>query len=211
MVIARYWISGVVVLMDLFAIAVGNSGGPDSICLLFLLHRYLNGKRATNLQPRSLVSLSIDHNLQASSSSMAAQAASIADSLGIDHVTAKLPWGEGHHPQKPGPGDKIEEKARDMRQFVLFEHLKKLDANALAFGHHADDQVETMLMRLGRGSSGIGLAGMRPCRRWGMGSRTEGPNPYEIEGMRRWIVRPLLGVPKVDISLALYCLTNFTR
>ena len=194
--------------MDLSAIAVGNSGGPDSICLLFLLHRYIKDERSKNTQPRRLMSLSIDHNLQASSSSMAAQAARIAGSLDIDHVTAKLPWGEGRHQQKPGPGDKIEEKARDMRQFVLFEHLKKLGVNALAFGHHADDQVETMLMRLGRGSSALGLAGMRPYRRWGMGFRTEGSNPYEIEGMRKWIVRPLLGVAKVVIPpLVLYRLT----
>jgi tRNA(Ile)-lysidine synthase len=134
---------------------------------------------------------------------MAEQAANIAQTLGIQHVTMKLPWGQTGCPPKPGPDAKIEELARDMRQMVLFNQMKRFSANALASGHHADDQVETMLMRMGRGSSQLGLAGMRYCRRWGMGTGGEmNDKLYGIDGMRTWMVRPLLDVPKV--SLALY-------
>lgn len=129
---------------------------------------------------------------------MANHAARIAAQLGVQHITTKLPWGEGIHPQKPGPKEKIEERARDMRYAVLLNNLISLNANSLALGHHLDDQVETMLMRLGRGSSGLGLAGMRPCRRWGMGTREEGHLVVQqLEKMRKWILRPLLSVGKV--------------
>ncbi|KAF8965280.1 PP-loop family-domain-containing protein [Flammula alnicola] len=181
-------------------LAVANSGGPDSTCLLFLLDRHLKARHEVTpigRTPKRLVSLSIDHDLQPSSATMAKHAANIAESLGVEHVTAKLPWGQGVCPPKPGPDDKIEEQARDMRQMVLFECMKRLKANALASGHHTDDQVETMLMRLGRGSRQLGLSGMRACRRWGMGSGKEGNDElYAIEGMRKWIVRPLLDVGK---------------
>ncbi|KAF9484710.1 hypothetical protein BDN70DRAFT_872243 [Pholiota conissans] len=179
-------------------LAVGNSGGPDSICLLFLLARYIKSQRegsSVQSMPK-LISLSIDHDLQASSTAMANQAAMMAESIGVKHITLKLPWGQPNYLEKPGPDDNIEEKARDMRQAVLFEHMSLLGANSLALGHHIDDQVETMFMRLGRGSSQLGLAGMRPCRRWGMGSRSDIGQRYMIEGMRRWVVRPLLGVGK---------------
>lgn len=138
---------------------------------------------------------------------MAEHAARSAGLLNIKHITAKLPWGQGNYSLRPGMYDKIEEKAREMRQLVLFEQMKKLGANAIAFGHHADDQVETMLMRLGRGSSTQGLAGMRPCRRWGMGSRESYAKAFAIEGMRKWIVRPLLRVEKVrPLFSAMYVL-----
>lgn len=183
---------------------VANSGGPDSTCLLFLWNRYVQEALKKDdttygrVSPSRIVSLSIDHDLQASSSAMSGQAANIAKILGVQHVTSKLPWGQVGYPPKPGPGDKVEELARDMRQMVLFDQMKKFDANALALGHHADDQVETMLMRIGRGSSQVGLAGMRFCRRWGMGTGGDRDDKlYGIGGMRTWMLRPLLNIPKV--------------
>ncbi|KIM48808.1 hypothetical protein M413DRAFT_86579 [Hebeloma cylindrosporum] len=184
-------------------IAAANSGGPDSTCLLFLLNQYIKGRGKIEEKHRKddklsrIVSLTVDHGLQESSSAMAEQAATLAESIGVEHITTKLPWGRTNYPPKPGPDEKIEEVARDMRQRVLFGHMKDLNANSLALGHHADDQVETMLMRLGRGSTQFGLSGMRPCRRWGMGSGTpEDDAAYGIHGLRKWIVRPLLGVGK---------------
>ncbi|KAJ3507505.1 hypothetical protein NLJ89_g6272 [Agrocybe chaxingu] len=173
------------------SLAVANSGGPDSTCLLFLFDRFLKGPKDGRHKklPRRLISLSIDHGLQASSSSMAEHAAKIAQVLGIEHNTMMLPWGEGTNPPKPGPEDKIEEVARAMRHRAFFNNMIANKANALAMGHHIDDQVETMLMRLGRGAHSHGLAGMRPCRRWGMGSHEDS---YGAEGLRRWIIRPLL-------------------
>lgn len=141
---------------------------------------------------------------------MAQHAATLAESLGVEHVTMKLPWGQENYPPKPGPDEKMEEIARDMRQRIFFGHMKNMNANSLALGHHADDQVETMLMRLGRGSTQFGLSGMRPCRRWGMGSgKPEDDEAYGIHGLRKWIVRPLLGVGKVSWGFIYICrMTN---
>ena len=127
---------------------------------------------------------------------MAHHAENVAHSLSIPHVTAKVPWGQRGLPPKPAPGDKIEGTARMMRYKIIFEQLKNLDASAVAFGHHLDDQVETMLMRLGRGASMYGLAAMRPCRRWGMGSHFQ--EQYGLEGLSKWIIRPLLSFGKVE-------------
>lgn len=178
---------------------VANSGGPDSTCLLFLLSRYLKDRSASEEQeldpsPNQLISLSIDHDLQTSSSSMSAHAAEIARALGVQHITEKLPWGSQSGIAKPGPGDMIEEVARVMRLRTIFDVLLKVGANTLAMGHHLDDQVETMLMRLGRGASMEGLTGMKPCRRWGMGGRS---GEYGIDGLKTWVVRPLLPFSKV--------------
>jgi len=125
---------------------------------------------------------------------MAERAGNVAKSLGVEHATVKLPWGWNNFHPKPGPNDKIEGVARDMRYKVFFKYMRMRGATAVALGHHADDQVETMLMRLGRGSSAYGLAAMKSCRRWGMGDSFA---RYGYEGMRNWIVRPLLPFDKV--------------
>ncbi|KAG8694388.1 hypothetical protein FRC09_009881 [Ceratobasidium sp. 395] len=62
----------------------------------------------------------------------------------------------------------------------------------LMFAHHADDQLETVVMRTMRGTGLYGMGGMRAVRRWGMGE--EG-----LKGMRTWICRPLLSVSKERI------------
>jgi len=183
---------------------VANSGGPDSTCLLFLLNQYLHGLQNTGTDfPRRLVSLTIDHDLQTSSKTMADHAGNIAKLLGVEHITAKLPWGEPNFHTKPAPDDKIEEIARTMRYRVFFHHMMRFKSNAVAMGHHLDDQVETMLMRLGRGAGMHGLAAMRPCRRWGMGSPVEG---FGLQGMKTWVVRPLLSFGKVQ-SIDFFLLT----
>lgn len=168
---------------------------------MFLLNRLVKDRRTTNVKdnfPKSLISLAIDHDLQASSADMATHASRIAQNLGVRHITKKLNWGEGAYSTKPGPDDSIEELARDKRYDALLNLIIASNANSLALGHHCDDQVETMLMRLGRSSTNIGLGGMRPCRRWGMGTHIKEPDRQrQVEQMRRWIVRPLLSVGKV--------------
>ncbi|KAF8163515.1 PP-loop family-domain-containing protein [Crassisporium funariophilum] len=178
-------------------VTVANSGGSDSTCLLFLVDRYLKDRDRSDVVPRRLVSLTVDHNLQSSSAQMAAHAASIAESLGVQNITSKIPWGEGIYPRKPQGGQSVEDVARRSRYWIFFEQMKTLHADVVMVGHHADDQVETMLMRLARGSTRLGLAGMRKHRRFGMGDASEGSLGWRgHEGMRKWIVRPLLDVGK---------------
>jgi tRNA(Ile)-lysidine synthase TilS/MesJ len=72
--------------------------------------------------------------------------------------------------------------------------MKEHNATVLATGHHGDDNVETLLMRLSSQSERpSSFTAMRRCRRWGMTLEDE-----KISGMHYWIVRPLLVVPKVS-------------
>jgi tRNA(Ile)-lysidine synthase TilS/MesJ len=153
--------------------------------------------------PTSVVSLTVNHGLQASSSSMADQCSKNASSLKVEHFSIPIPWSEPPFPPEPSP-TAFEGIAREARFHVLFDAITRMGAKTLAFGHHADDQVETSLMRLAKGTTEIGAGGMRPCRRWGMGLGRS--IEYKLgwagyEGMHRWIVRPLLEVSKVSTGL----------
>ncbi|TFK54674.1 hypothetical protein OE88DRAFT_1623776 [Heliocybe sulcata] len=172
-------------------LAVANSGGPDSTCLLFLLKRLVEDKAGTGL-PTSVVSLTIDHGLQESSSAMADHCSRTSASLGVEHVTRKISWSQPPFPSKPIRS--FEKTARDARYHLLFDAMTEVECKTIAFGHHADDQIETALLRMAKGTTEFGAAGMRPCRRWGMGfGDREGSLGWAgIKGMRRWIVRPLL-------------------
>ena len=130
---------------------------------------------------------------------MAERAAKLAESLGVEQVTTKIPWGEGIYP--PKPTSKLELLARDARYAALFAAMRDAQANALALGHHADDQVETMLMRLGMGTTKLGMIGMQPCSRWGMGTDINEVLDWRgHEGMRTYKIRPLLNVGKVSLN-----------
>jgi tRNA(Ile)-lysidine synthase len=103
-------------------------------------------------------------------------------------------------------GKNKEEMARMARYRILFDIMKEKGAGVLLMAHHLDDQVETAIMRHRRSkfdknrapNTAIGLAGMRNCRRWGMGkSPDNGIWYYGLEGMSRWLCRPLLEFPKV--------------
>lgn len=134
---------------------------------------------------------------------MAESCAKFARSLpGVEHMTAKIPWSTPPFPERPGQGD--ENVARTARYDMLLRCMISVPAandgpvNVIAVGHHADDQVETALMRFGMGSTVLGAAGMRPCRRWGMGAHdADGLGWAGLDGMNKWIVRPLLDAPKV--------------
>jgi tRNA(Ile)-lysidine synthase len=130
---------------------------------------------------------------------MAQRCADTASKLGITHVTTSIPWSSPPFPSSPASGGTLELTAREARYHLLRAELHNAGAEAIAFGHHADDQVETVLMRLGRGGSG----GMRHVRRWGMGFG-DGPGALGwagVDGMSRWIIRPLLSVGKVGLNI----------
>jgi tRNA(Ile)-lysidine synthase len=126
-----------------------------------------------------------------------------------------IPWGEPPFPPRPrmsgaapaepdagtdaGSETTIESVARTARYRLMFDAMLQRRVHVLATGHHADDQIETVLMRLGSGSTVLGLGGMRPVRRFGMamGKNESDFGWFGHEGLDRWIVRPLLDVPKV--------------
>jgi tRNA(Ile)-lysidine synthase len=206
--------------------AVASSAGPDSTCLLFLLHRMIYSKQrnkdpasADHPLPDSILSLHVDHNLQSDAEKMARAARAAARRYKSTHAELRVRWGEPPFPPRPlsrpragegenegedeeGESSAIESVARIARYRLLFDAMVRRGAHVLATGHHADDQVETVLMRLGSGSSVLGLGGMRPSRRFGMAlGNGEGEGDYGWfgrEGLSRWIVRPLLNVPKVS-------------
>ncbi|KAF9261433.1 adenine nucleotide alpha hydrolases-like protein [Marasmius fiardii PR-910] len=182
-------------------IAVGNSGGPDSTCLLFLIHRHLKENAGQLDIPQRVVSVHVNHGLQAASDDMARRCADVAKSLGIEHHTHDISWGEQGISPKPVENSPITEySARIGRYRTLFAAMMHTNANVLALGHHLDDQIETAVMRIYKGSTEEGAAGMKFCRRWGMGFGGQAPNKdfgwNAHEGMKKWIARPLLELTK---------------
>ncbi|KAI0748492.1 adenine nucleotide alpha hydrolases-like protein [Daedaleopsis nitida] len=183
-------------------IAVANSGGPDSTALLFLLSTVVQNRQRGRVSrdhhglPRQVVSIHVNHDLQPAAKSMEGTATQTARRLGVPSFVQKIPWGLPPFPERPG-GDVAGEKiAREVRYNRLFAAMQQTRAHVIAFAHHADDQVETAIMRMSQGSSARGLAGMRPVRRWGMGQQENEYFAFGEDGMRHWIVRPLLHVSK---------------
>ncbi len=150
------------------------SGGPDSMALLHLLHRW------KTLRPGcELIAATVDHGLRAEAKEEAALVSAFAKSRGVPHFT--LAW-EG---EKPSAG--IQEAAREARYSLLTDLAKREDAAAIITAHTRDDQGETFLMRLARGSGLSGLAGIRP--------RTA------RNGIA--VLRPLLSVSKTRLTATL--------
>ena len=145
-----------------FGVAV--SGGPDSLALLLL---------AAAARPGDLEAATVDHGLRPESRAEAEQVADICQRLGVPHSILAIEW------DLP-PTSAIQEQARTVRYGALAQWMRERDITALVTGHHLDDQAETLLMRLNRGSGVRGLAGMRP-----MGTVPGDPGTN--------LLRPLLG------------------
>ena len=129
-------------------ILLALSGGPDSVAALALLSDWAKAG-GPHLQAATF-----DHALRANSRTEAEHCAALCQSLNVPHTI--LTW-DGDK-----PATRIQEEARDARYRALIGHAKKIGADYLITAHHADDQVETILFRMMRGSSIGGLAGMRP-------------------------------------------------
>ncbi|MCL1892388.1 MAG: tRNA lysidine(34) synthetase TilS [Alphaproteobacteria bacterium] len=124
-------------------VALAVSGGVDSVALLYWY-------AAAGLP---CVALTVDHGLRADSAVEAAAVKKMAADLGISHET--LHWtGE-----KPGTG--LEAAARKARYDLMLDWCRKNNIGVLMTAHQADDQIETFLMHLGRGSGVYGLGGIR--------------------------------------------------
>ncbi len=185
-------------LSDLFRpdtrVVVAVSGGQDSTCLLHALSR---------LRDRpDLVAACIDHGLRPESASEAATVADRARALGISGLVRRVDvaaYREEHGPLA------LQHAARIVRYEALASVVAEVGAQAVLVGHTADDQAETVLLHLLRGTGLTGLSGMRlddqldPARL--------GPVPAELLGQPLAaplrVVRPLLRVPRAT-TLA-YC------
>ena len=127
-------------------LVVGVSGGPDSLCLLDLLDK----------AGLPVIVAHYDHNLRPESGVEAKSVEREAGRRGLKFVL-----GQGNvRDVAQTEGLSIEEAARQARYRFLFSQARASGAGAVAVAHHADDQVETVLMHLLRGSGLSGLKGM---------------------------------------------------
>ena len=125
---------------------VGVSGGPDSLCLMHALHA---------LGHRPIIA-HVDHQLRSESAVEAAAVETAAASLGLQFVMQRADV-RAHARSR---ALSIESAARELRYEFLFAEARRHAAHAVAVGHTADDQVETVLMHLIRGAGMAGLKGM---------------------------------------------------
>lgn len=143
------------------------SGGPDSLALLLLAAQALPGRVAA---------ATVDHGLRAESAAEAGFVAGICASLGVPHQTLTVHVAEGN----------VQAQARTARYAALEAWCAAEGLSALATAHHADDQAETLLLRLNRASGVAGLAGVRARGR--------------VPGARLPLLRPLLDWRRAELE-----------
>ncbi|HYI38846.1 MAG TPA: tRNA lysidine(34) synthetase TilS [Allosphingosinicella sp.] len=125
-------------------LGVAVSGGPDSLALLLL---------ARAAFPESVSAATVDHGLRPESLREAEAVARLCDEIGVPHRILPAivePAGEG-----------LQSAARAARYAALAQWMDREGLGRILTAHHCDDQAETLLMRLGRGSGVAGLAGIR--------------------------------------------------
>jgi len=143
-----------------FALSV--SGGVDSMALAFMAARWRD-----SFAPSAKVAAAIvDHGLRAESADEASLTRKRVEELGIDAEVITIPWGHNKYPARPQPDTSFEASARAARRLALLHFLRTHRLHTILFGHHADDQVETAVLRAMRGSCDVvygadGLGGMR--------------------------------------------------
>lgn len=140
-------------LPDKASLAVGVSGGADSLCLALCLAKWARKKGCC------LTALTVNHGLRPESRAEAEAVRRVMRAHRIPHRI--LTW-EG---EKPRSG--LEEKARDKRYELLTQACRAEEIGYLFLAHHQEDQAETFWARLSRGSGLDGLAGMPACSRRG--------------------------------------------
>jgi len=157
------------------SVLVGVSGGPDSLALV---HYLFQRKDYFSV---SLTVAHVDHMLRGQESyEDLLFVEKFCQRLGINFAAARINIEEKVHSE----GNGFEETARKYRYQFYDDTMERYGLNKLVLGHHGDDQIETVLMRLTRGSSGRGRAGI-PLRR----------NVAYGE-----LIRPLLSVTKKEIE-----------
>jgi tRNA(Ile)-lysidine synthase len=147
-------------------LGVAVSGGPDSLALLLL---------ARQVRPGSIAAATVDHRLRPDSGSEAALVAGLCHRLDVPHAVLPITVGQGAS---------VQAQAREARYRALRDWARQAGLGAVLTAHHADDQAETLLMRLARGAGLSGLAGVREARELGPDIR---------------LLRPLLGWRKAEL------------
>lgn len=148
-------------------LGVAVSGGPDSVALLLLAHA---------ARPGAIAAATVDHGLRPESAAEAAQVAEICEKLGVPHSILTVTVAPGN----------VQAQARAARYAALAEWMGTNLHSALTTAHHTDDQAETLLLRLNRGSGVAGLAGVRAR---GL-----------VPGTRLPLLRPLLGWRRAELA-----------
>ncbi len=167
--------------------ALAVSGGSDSTALMVLFADWL---ARCGVDPARHVVLTVDHGLRAQSAAEAAAVTAQADAFGFRH--AVLTW-EG---LKPATG--IQAAARRARYGLIAGYMRANGIVSLLTAHTQDDQAETLLMRLARGSGVDGLAAMAPRTLLAELDDVDGLDADAIE-----VLRPLLGVAKARLQATL--------
>lgn len=130
-------------------LAVAVSGGADSVALVFLLHRW--GAKDMHI-------LTVDHGLRPEAKNEVALVARYAESIGAK--CKKFKWLD----EKPEKS--IQEEARRARYEMMADYCRKQKIAHLFLAHHADDQMETFLFRLAKGSGPQGLVCMKSLQKY---------------------------------------------
>jgi tRNA(Ile)-lysidine synthase len=157
------------------AIVLAVSGGPDSIAMMWLAARW---RRVLKRGPQ-LLAVTIDHGLRPEAAREAREVKRLAKTLDLPHRT--LRWSGA----KPKTG--VPAAARDARYRLLAKAARAVSATHVLTAHTQDDQAETLLMRMSRGSGIAGLAAMaRQSQRDGV-----------------VLARPLLHIPKARLVATL--------
>ena len=149
-------------------LGIAVSGGPDSLALLLL---------AATARAGLVEAATVDHGLREGSTAEADMVANLCQRLDVPHQILTADWAEP-------PAANIQAEARAMRYRLLGAWAQMQRLPAVATAHHADDQAETMIMRLARGSGIAGLGGSRASR----------PLADTVR-----LIRPLLGWRKADL------------
>lgn len=147
--------------------ALAVSGGPDSLALLLLAHAALPGR---------IEAATVDHGLRPAAADEARMVGHLCKRLGVPHQVL---------PVTLDPGN-LQAEARAARYAALATWMAERGLVALATAHHADDQAETLLARLNRGSGVAGLAGVRARGR--------------VPGTDLPLLRPLLGWRRTELA-----------
>lgn len=147
-------------------VALAVSGGPDSLALLKL------GAEAFGTRAHVV---SVDHGLRAEAAAECALVARLSAGLGLSHRSLQLSL---------GPGGNVQARAREARYGAMADWCRQQGIPVLLTAHHADDQAETLLLRLARGSGLGGISGIRARR--------------DLGGVD--LLRPLLGWRRADLA-----------